>query len=532
MARERQSATSAAGSARVAGEGSSVAPSSLTAEPRQRVGWSWLDIGFRRAARECADVPEGPSPATTLRREATYRRMLALADMSSAILAVVVGTALLGDDRLKLATIVAVPFVVAVSKVSGLYDRDPYLLNKTTLDEVPRLFYAATLYALSLWLAEPLIVEGMLGRTQIMALWALLFVSMTAARFVARAGARSVTVPERLLVVGDRQVGEWLAEKLDSNSTTHAHLIGRVPWSKDEGRGDSPDEQDSDYPEPKHEHLVLGPLVALGVLLAEHRIDRVVVASSTSDSEAMHGVIRLVRSLGVHLTVLPSLFDVIGSSIEFDALHGTTLLGLRRGGLSRSSRFLKRAGDLAGASLAGLVLAPLWLPAALAIRVSSLGSVLFRQPRIGRDGKTFMMFKFRTMVEDADLQKADLRHLNEANGLFKITDDPRVTSVGRFLRRSSLDEIPQVLNVLRGDMSLVGPRPLVPEDDLLVEGWERRRLQVRPGMTGLWQIFGSSRVPIDEMVKIDYLYSANWTLWLDVKVLLRTVPYVLTRRGL
>jgi lipopolysaccharide/colanic/teichoic acid biosynthesis glycosyltransferase len=145
----------------------------------------------------------------------------------------------------------------------------------------------------------------------------------------------------------------------------------------------------------------------------------------------------------------------------------------------------------------------------------------------------FLMLKFRSMVKDAETIKSELRDRNEARGgLFKITDDPRITRVGRFLRRTSLDELPQLFNVLSGSMSLVGPRPLVQDEDALIEGWQRRRLAVKPGMTGLWQIFGSSRIPMPEMVKIDYVYGANWSLWLDLKILLRTVPYVLRRRGL
>jgi lipopolysaccharide/colanic/teichoic acid biosynthesis glycosyltransferase len=143
------------------------------------------------------------------------------------------------------------------------------------------------------------------------------------------------------------------------------------------------------------------------------------------------------------------------------------------------------------------------------------------------------MLKFRSMVPHADAIKHELRHRNEVQGgLFKIADDPRITRVGRFLRRTSLDELPQLFNVLAGSMSLVGPRPLVEDEDALIEGWQRRRLAVKPGMTGQWQIFGSSRIPMEEMVKIDYLYGANWSIWLDLKILLRTVPYVLRRRGL
>jgi lipopolysaccharide/colanic/teichoic acid biosynthesis glycosyltransferase len=159
--------------------------------------------------------------------------------------------------------------------------------------------------------------------------------------------------------------------------------------------------------------------------------------------------------------------------------------------------------------------------------------VFFRQLRVGRHGRRFYMLKFRTMVPDADAMKESLRHRNEAqDGLFKIAQDPRVTRMGRFLRITALDELPQLLNIVKGEMSLVGPRPLVIEEDERIEGWHRRRLELMPGMTGPWQILGPARVPLKEMVALDYLYVANWSLWTDVKILLRTVPHVLGRRGL
>jgi lipopolysaccharide/colanic/teichoic acid biosynthesis glycosyltransferase len=170
---------------------------------------------------------------------------------------------------------------------------------------------------------------------------------------------------------------------------------------------------------------------------------------------------------------------------------------------------------------------------ALAVKLTSEGPVFFRQKRIGKDGVPFEIFKFRTMYDGADRRKAELAALNEAaEGLFKIAEDPRLTRVGRFLRRTSLDELPQLFNVLRGEMSLVGPRPLVEDEDRRIEGRHRRRLHLKPGMTGQWQVFGSSKIPLREMVTIDYLYVANWSLWQDVKILCRTVPHVLARRGL
>ena len=170
---------------------------------------------------------------------------------------------------------------------------------------------------------------------------------------------------------------------------------------------------------------------------------------------------------------------------------------------------------------------------AAAIKLDGRGPVLFRQQRVGQHGRHFWMIKFRTMVPDADALKDELRALNEAqDGLFKIADDPRVTRVGRFLRKSSLDELPQLLNVIRGEMSLVGPRPLVIEEDHKIEGWDRRRLDLMPGVTGPWQILGPTRVPLQQMGSMDYLYVANWSLWSDMKILLRTVAHVLERRGL
>jgi lipopolysaccharide/colanic/teichoic acid biosynthesis glycosyltransferase len=195
-------------------------------------------------------------------------------------------------------------------------------------------------------------------------------------------------------------------------------------------------------------------------------------------------------------------------------------------------RALKRAFDLIGAIFLLVVLAPFWLAIAVAIKLDSPGPILFRQRRIGRDGKAFWMLKFRTMVDGADRQKEALLHLNEAaEGLFKINGDPRITKTGGWLRSTCLDELPQLLNVVAGQMSLVGPRPLVPNEDALITGNDRRRLTVRPGMTGAWQVGGASTIPIREMVLLDRDYVEEWTLWLDLTLLFRTAHLVVKRKG-
>jgi lipopolysaccharide/colanic/teichoic acid biosynthesis glycosyltransferase len=217
--------------------------------------------------------------------------------------------------------------------------------------------------------------------------------------------------------------------------------------------------------------------------------------------------------------------------LTVDRTLETATVSMPRLGLTRSAELAKRAFDLFFASVLVLLVAPLLAVIALLVKFGSPGPTLFRQTRVGREGRPFQMLKFRTMVEDAEARKGLLLELNERDGLFKIRDDPRVTSIGRWLRQTNLDELPQLFNVLRGEMSLVGPRPLIPEEDARIRGWRRRRLDVPPGMTGCWQV-ASSRVSLDEMIVIDYLYTANWSLWRDVKCILGTVPAMVLRRGL
>jgi exopolysaccharide biosynthesis polyprenyl glycosylphosphotransferase len=262
-------------------------------------------------------------------------------------------------------------------------------------------------------------------------------------------------------------------------------------------------------------------------------VHRAIIAPRSVDGGEMLNLVRTLKAVGVRVSVLPRLLEVVGSSVEFDDLHGVTVMGVRRFDLTRSSAAFKRAFDLFGAGLGLLAVSPVLVVIAAAIKLDGRGPVFFAQQRVGRHGKRFEMLKFRTMVPGADALKEGLRDRNEAQeGLFKIAEDPRVTRVGRWLRRSALDELPQLWNIVRGEMSLVGPRPLVLDEDQRIEGWHRRRLELTPGMTGPWQILGPSRVPLREMVAIDYLYVANWSLWTDIKILLRTIPHVLQRRGL
>src|SRR5207245_2071230 len=220
-------------------------------------------------------------------------------------------------------------------------------------------------------------------------------------------------------------------------------------------------------------------------------VHRAIIAPRSVDAGEMLNLVRTLKAVGVRVSVVPRLLEVVGSSVEFDDVHGVTVMGGRRFDLTRSSAAFKRAFDLFGACIGLLAISPILIAIAIAIKLDSRGPVFFRQLRVGRHGQRFHMLKFRTMVEGADDLKDSLRHRNEAKeGLFKIAEDPRVTRVGRLLRRTALDELPQLLNVYKGEMSLVGPRPLVVEEDQRIEGWHRRRLELMPGMTGPWQILG------------------------------------------
>jgi exopolysaccharide biosynthesis polyprenyl glycosylphosphotransferase len=452
-------------------------------------------------------LPEGMPRGRSASGDAIRRRLLASADLIAAAITFFVVAVVLGGGALGIGALVAIVMVVPVCKLTGLYDRDEHLLHKTTLDEAPALFRVASLYTLLALVAGAAVVNGALGRAQALLLWGFLFLTMLLMRALSRRLAGALVAEERCLVIGSDEAAERLATKLGRCVGSRALVVGRVP---------------------------LADFDSLAELLAEERIDRAVIVPGPGDGEAcLLDAIRVVKALGIRVSVLPRLLEAVGSAYEFDEVEGSPLLGLRRHGLSRSSRLLKRGFDLVGASLLLLLLAPLLAAIAIAIKLDSRGPVLFRQRRVGLGDRVFVIFKFRTMVDGADAQRAALAGQNEAGGgLFKIEDDPRITRAGRLLRRSSLDELPQLLNVLRGEMSLVGPRPLVLDEDRLIEGLHRHRLLVPPGVTGLWQIFGSARIPLDEMVKIDYFYGANWSLWLDAKILLRTVPFAVGRRGL
>jgi exopolysaccharide biosynthesis polyprenyl glycosylphosphotransferase len=467
-------------------------------------------------AAEFTAAPEGVEHAVDeiLWRDRRFRRSLALADAAAVWLVVLVAQLLFGALALGPALLAAPAMAIAVGKVLGLYDRDEVLLRKTTLDEAPVTFQAATLVGIGLWLLGVLSVT----RAEFLVFWTLLFAATIVLRAVARAAVARTVPEERCVFVGDSREYARLAAKLETRASG-ARVVSCVSPGALDAYGDTPPGAGA---------------INLVTLLASSGAHRVIIEPSALPSADALDLVRALKQLGLRVSLLPKVLEVVGTAVEFDELDGLTILGVRSFGMSRSSTIVKRAFDLVVGSLALIVTAPLMAVIALAIKLDSGGPIFFRQVRIGRDGKPFGILKFRTMVADAEQRKEELRKLHElpTDGLFKLRSDPRMTPVGRRLRPTCLDELPQIFNVLRGEMSLVGPRPLVLDEDTQIQGWDRRRLQLTPGMTGRWQIAGSARVPLSEMVKIDYLYAARWSLWMDLKILVRTVPVMLGRRGL
>jgi len=454
------------------------------------------------------------SPDAAIRR-AMFRRALAVADVLAA------GGALLvvqwaGGRPLRAWALLLLPVVVSAAKLIGLYDRDDVVIERSSLDEAPAIFQLATLCSLAVWLTDTALIHGKLNRGAVFALWVSLFLLLALFRIVARRLIRRVAPEQRCLLVGDEASYLRLRTKMSSRKGLATSLGG---WVDLASNGDHP------------HGSALGTIEDLPELVRSENIHRVVIAGWPGTDQVLE-LIRLVKSLGVRVSLMPRMLEVVGTSMEFESLGGMPLVGLRAVNITRSSELVKRTMDIVCAGLGLVLLAPVFAVIAAAIKLNSPGPVFFRQTRIGRFGVRFQMLKFRSMVDGAPGRQAELEHLNEVEGLFKIELDPRVTRVGHWLRRTCLDELPQLLNVVRGEMSLVGPRPLVTSDDQRVEGWHRHRLRLKPGITGPWQIMGPGRLPLREMVALDYLYVANWSLWTDVKILARTAAFVLRGSGI
>lgn len=320
----------------------------------------------------------------------------------------------------------------------------------------------------------------------------------------------------RALLVGSGRHIEEVAHALGGRSRTHVDIVGYISLS----------------PRPQNGLQSLGRLDQLSEVLAAQDIDEVIIADPDFPQEQALDLVDRCHERGVSVHVAPSTMEILLDRAEFVPGESVPLFTLRPPVLQGIDYAVKRVFDLIVATVGMILISPLLLAIAVAVRLSSRGPVIYRSVRPGIGGRPFPCLKFRTMRDNADRIQDDLEELNELSGaLFKIRDDPRLTTVGRLLRRFSLDELPQLVNVVRGEMSLVGPRPLPMRDFTRLEDWHKKRYLVLPGITGLWQVSGRAELDFDDLVRLDFLYLERWSIGLDLSILLKTIPAVLSRRG-
>jgi exopolysaccharide biosynthesis polyprenyl glycosylphosphotransferase len=322
------------------------------------------------------------------------------------------------------------------------------------------------------------------------------------------------------LIVGGGEGARLLLRVLEKHRDLGLRVLG-ILWPG----GSIPEKKIAGYP-------VLGQALDLLAIVENQVVDEVIFAVPQEDLQKYEDLFLLCKERGITTRILLELFPHSIDKIYVEEFDGLPLLSFSSTSTNELLLMVRRILDMAGSFLLLAILSPLFLLIGFFIRLDSPGPAIYRQIRCGLNGRKFWFYKFRSMIDGAEQQKGGLTPYNLMNGpVFKMENDPRITRVGRFLRKSSLDEIPQLFNVLRGDMSLVGPRPPLPEEVAQYKGWQKRRLSMKPGITGLWQVSGRNLLDFDDWMKMDLAYIDHWSLWLDLKILLKTIPAVFSRKG-
>jgi exopolysaccharide biosynthesis polyprenyl glycosylphosphotransferase len=411
----------------------------------------------------------------------------------------------------------SLPLWALLFRIHGLYDRDEERTDHSTVDDIFGVFQVVSMGTWGFLAATEIAGLPHPTLTRLVVFWLIAVMFVPLLRSVTRViGRRHAAYVQNVIIVGSGYVARLLANKISKHPEYGLRVVGFV--DRDNGASLNGAGQLD----------LLGTTADLPRLVHAHSVHRVAIAFSTDSHEQTLEVIRSMQDRDVQIDIVPRMFEVLGTNAQLHTIEGIPLVGLPIPRLSGSERLLKRSLDLAGATVGLVLLAPLFLVLAAWIKLDSRGPVFFRQVRMGAGERTFRVFKFRTMVDDAEARKTEVAHLNmhieDDPRMFKIPNDPRITRVGASLRRWRLDELPQLFNVLLGEMSLVGPRPLILDEDQHVEHWARRRLNLKPGITGLWQVLGASDIPFDEMTKLDYLYVTNWSLREDLRLMMLTLP--------
>jgi exopolysaccharide biosynthesis polyprenyl glycosylphosphotransferase len=460
--------------------------------------------------------------------------MLAVADAVTMIAAFSAAGAVEGQHFLFWA-VVLLPLWLLLAKVEGLYDRDQPKIWYLTIDEAPALVHWVTVsVAISSLIMAAFLDAGWLSAKGAAIMWLTALVVAAATRSLARNLWRRLVPPERGLVIGSGQLASAVRRKLKLEPGHHMTVVGFTGTPG--GNGSTPDSASNGHAV-QEEVAVATKLEDLDQADLEELIratdaERVILAAPELDERTLARVVRSCRSLQVKLSVAPPMRAMLGTAVELSHIAELPVIEYRTGDPSRSTMALKRTLDIVVASAGLIVLLPVMAVVAVMIKLDSRGPVLFIQPRAGRKGVPFPILKFRTMVQDAEARISEVVSVEDLQEpMFKLRDDPRVTRLGRFLRQTSLDELPQLINVVRGDMSLVGPRP---EALWLVERYgetERFRLEMRPGITGPMQVHGRGELTFQERLAVEREYVENYSLRKDIKILMRTVSAVVRARG-
>lgn len=410
--------------------------------------------------------------------------------------------------------------------LTGNFQREASRLWVSTFDELSRTLGCVTVVA---WILLVLLLTGgsanLAARSMTVSMvffWILLLATIPAARLLVRNSltiANPVNIPT--LVAGAGEIGKSLVGRLERHREYGLNVIGFI-------------DTDPIYDAENMRCMKrLGRPADLGEIIEKYGIKRVIIAFSRTSHQQILDMISQCQRMSVDVSIVPRYFGAFSYQSEIEDIEGlpiVTLPGNFRQG--RVATIGKRSIDLTLAFLAAVILAPVFPAIAIMIKLDSRGPVLFSQKRMGLDGKVFRMYKYRSMIIDADEKKVDLSRNNDLHGpIFKIKEDPRVTRLGRLLRKLSLDELPQLINVFRGEMSLVGPRPLIVKEALQCKGEASQRHKVKPGITGLWQMLGRNEIPYEEMMQLDSFYVKNWSLTLDIKIIMKTFFTVLRKKG-
>jgi exopolysaccharide biosynthesis polyprenyl glycosylphosphotransferase len=469
---------------------------------------------------------------------ATARNILVLADVIAVYAAYATSCAIFGVDGLPLASrgwgatllffAATAPVWIVVAAAAGLYGRDRRRTTHSTVDELAEIL---KVFTLGTWVIFPTAWLAGIATPQpskLVAFWALAIVMDATARAAGRSAiGRAGLATQRVVVVGAGDVGQLVGRKLIQHPEYRLQLVGFVDARPKERRSELADVR------------ILGNLEDLPSVIDRFHIDRVIVAFSNESHEELLAQVRAAGALDVHVDVVPRLFELVSPRVELHDVEGLPLVALSAGAVNTPSKVLKRALDVLGASMLLVLTAPIFAFAAWRIKRDSAGPVFFRQTRLGLNMREFTVLKFRTMhtdVDDLD-HRAYIQTTMQAsstvgsNGMYKLERADSVTRSGRWLRRSSLDELPQLINVLRGDMSLVGPRPCIPYETEHFEPHHFERFRVPAGLTGLWQVTARARATFGESLDMDVSYVHGWSVGLDLKLLLKTPLQLFRPKG-